>query len=350
MSSSELPAASPSCQTLLQSFLQIDGLPFADLLTEQDCQQLFSQHGLATEAAATLQADDDTLSQAELPQPPTAAPACPIWTPVLTLWTFLHQVLSTSKACTAAVLRAIVLLTELGCSRCSENPGAYSKARGRLPQGLVRDLTLHLGQRLEAACPEAWRWLEHRVLLVDGWVVTAPDTPENQHAYPQPKSQKEGLGFPQVRLVGLFALASNGVVEVRWGPCQGKRTGETALLRDLFDQLRPGDVLVADRYYCSYFLIVLLKQLGVEVVFHLHQRRQHSFGKGQTLGEEDEVVVWQKPKQCPEWLTAETYAALPDTLAIRILGVTVPQRGFRVQHYLIATTLEPIRITPVSHR
>jgi hypothetical protein len=58
-------------------------------------------------------------------------------------------------------------------------------------------------------------------------------------------------------------------VEVKWGPCHGKRTGETALLRDIMAQLRPGDVLVADRYYCSYFLIVLLKQLGVKVVFHL---------------------------------------------------------------------------------
>jgi hypothetical protein len=346
MSSCETPAASPSCQTLLQSFLQIDGLPFADLLTEQDCQSLLCQQGLATAGAATPQANDST-SPTSLPEAPAVVPATPrpsasarlLWTPVLTLWTFLHQVLSTSKACTAAVQRAVVLLTELGGELCSENPGGYSKARGRLPQKLIQDLTLLLGPRLEAASPEAWRWLGHRVLLVDGWVVTLPDTPENQQAYPQPKSQKKGLGFPQVRLVGLFGLASQALVAVRWGPCQGKRTGETALLRDLFDRLRPGDVLVADRYYCSYFLIALLQQRGVKVVFHLHQRRRHSFGEGQALGAEDEVVVWHKPKQCPEWLTAESYAALPATLEVRMVGVTVSQRGFRVQQYVIATTL-----------
>jgi len=348
MSSSDLPASSPSCQTLLQSFLQLEGLPFAEVLTDDDCQRLFHKHGLATQtechAGPTPNADHDA---AELPAAPTTGAAtpppratpCPTWTPVLTLWTFLHQVLSTSKSCTAAVLRAIVLLAGFGCPGCSENPGGYSKARARLPQGLAQDLTLHLGQRLEAACPESWRWLGHRVLLADGWVVTLPDTPQNQQAYPQPKSQKKGLGFPQIRLVALFALACNALVEVRWGPCHGKRTGETALLRDIFDQLRPGDVLVADRYYCSYFMIALLKQRGVEVVFPLHQCRQHSFGQGQSLGEEDEVVTWQKPKQRPEWLTAEDYAALPDTLQVRMIGVTVRQRGFRVQHLLLTTTL-----------
>jgi putative transposase len=348
MSSSELPAASPSCQTLLQSLLQVEGLPFAEVLTDDDCQRLFGHYALSTEAppnpGPTASAANDTTC---LVAPPTAAGAtappaaarCPIWTPVLTVWTFLQQVLAPVKSCTAAVVRATVLLTELRCSTCSENPGAFSKARGRLPQGLLRDLTLHVGQHLEDASPESWRWLGHRVFAVDGWVVTLPDTPENQQAYPQPKSQKKGLGFPQVRLVGLFSLACNILVEVQWGPCQGKRTGETALLRDIMEQLRPGDVLVADRYYCSYFMIWLLKQLGVEVVFHLHQRRQHTFGKGQRLAEEDEIVVWQKPSKCPEWLAAESYAALPDTLEIRIVGVIVHQRGFRVQHYHIATTL-----------
>ena len=246
------------------------------------------------------------------------------------MWTFLHQVLSTSKACTAAVLRSVVLLTVLGCHRPSKNPGAYSKARGRLPTGLVEDLSLGLAVRLEDALPEAWRWLGHRVLLVDGWVVTTPDTPENQKRYPQSSSQKKGAGFPQVRLVGMFSRASGLLVGVKYGPCQGKETGEIALFRQLLEQLRRGDVVVADRCYCSYFLIVLLQQRGVEVVLHLHQRRKHAFGNGQALGNEDEIVVWEKPK-CPEWLDEATYAALPATLQVRITATRVDQPGFRTQ-------------------
>jgi Transposase DDE domain len=366
MSSSQVPASVPTVQTLLQSFLLIAGLPFADILTPDDCAGLFTKHGPATATASNAgtpaHADNSTTPSsspattaasgpdsgttvgppaAPPPTPTTRATAapCPIWTHVLTLWTFLHQVVSASQSCSAAVLRAVVLLTGLRCSPCSENPGAYSKARGRLPLGLLQELTLLVGVRLDAACPDSWRWLGHRVLLADGWVVTLPDTPENQQAYPQPKTQKKGLGFPQVRLVGLFSRAGNVVVGVKWGPCHGKRTGETALLRDIFDQLRPGDVLVADRYYCSYFMIALLKQRGVEVVFHLHQRRQHTFGNGRSLGEEDEIVAWEKPTQCPEWLAQDIYEALPDTLEVRLLGVTVSQRGFRTQHVRIVTTL-----------
>jgi hypothetical protein len=86
-------------------------------------------------------------------------------------------------------------------------------------------------------------------------------------------------------------------------------------------------------------MIALLQQRGVQVVFHLHQRRRHVFGNGQRLGGEDEVVTWEKPKQCPEWLTSEMYATLPDTLQVRVLGVTVSQRGFRTQYLLVVTTL-----------
>lgn len=406
MSSSQSHPSTPSCATILQSFLQMEGLPFADVLTEEHCQELFRRHGLAWDpppsgmAATAATADPaaavpggaatpplapglaaaahaapcsspaadavacTTAAPAALPvavgaggeppaaaapvalplqdvslgNAPTAVPRSPVWTTSLTLWTFLHQVLSTSKACTAAVVRSVVLLTVLGCHRPSKNPGAYSKARRRLPTGLVEDLSLGLAVRLEDALPQEWRWLGHRVLLLDGWVVTTPDTAKNQQVYPQPTSQKKGAGFPQVRLVGMFSRASGLLLGVKYGPCQGKETGETALLRELLEQLRRGDVLVADRCYCSYFLILLLQQRGVEVVLHLHQRRKHAFGNGQALGNEDEIVVWEKPK-CPEWLDEATYASLPQTLQVRITATRVDTPGFRTQYVRVVTTL-----------
>ena len=402
MSSSPPDSQTPSCATILHSFLQVEGLPFADVLTAEHCHELFTRPGLAwkpTPAPGTptatpphpdaravpdtvapprrapelVPAADTTAVPAARPTPadtgdgpravaatvagplrdlsgghrtgavpeapasPTAA-RCPTWTTALTLWTFLHQVVSTSKACTAAVLRSVVLLTALGCRRPSPIPGAYSKARGRLPTGLVRDLSLDLAVRLEDALPAAWRWHGHRVLLVDGWVVTLPDTPKNQKKYPQSTSQKRGAGFPQVRLVGLFSRVSGLLLGLKYGPCLGKETGETALFRELLAQLRPGDVVVADRCYCSYFLILLLQQRGVEVVFHLHQRRKHAFGNGQALGPEDELVVWEKP-QCPDWLDEATYAALPETLQVRITARRVAIPGFRTQYVRVVTTL-----------
>lgn len=392
MSSCQPNPRAASGATLLQSFLQIEGLPCAEVLTEEHCQELFRRQGLAwdppaapatvpdTVAAPPRAAATGTAAAASTPAVPPArsmpadpaggpaavalpvavplrdacagraaaavseapAPApvarCPTWTTALTLWTFLHQALSTSKACTAAVLRSVVLRTALGGRPPSTNPGAYSKARRRLPLGLVRDLSLELAVRLEDALPEAWRWRGHRVLRVDGWVVTLPDTPENQKKYPQSTCQKKGVGFPQVRLVGMFSRASGLLLGVKYGPCLGKETGETALFRELLARLRRGDVVVADRCYCSYFLILRLQQRGVEVVFHLHQRRKHAFGSGQALGADDELVVWEKPK-CPEWLDEATYAALPATLQVRITATAVAIPGFRTQYVRVVTTL-----------
>jgi hypothetical protein len=136
----------------------------------------------------------------------------------------------------------------------------------------------------------------------------------------------------------MFSRASGLLLGVKYGPCLGKETGETALFRELLAQLRRGDVVVADRCYCSYFLILLLQQRGVEVVCHLHQRRQHAFGSGQALGQEDELVVWEKPK-CPDWLDEATSAALPATLQVRLTATAVAIPGFRTQYVRVVTTL-----------
>ena len=64
-------------------------------------------------------------------------------------------------------------------------------------------------------------------------------------------------------------------------PTRGKETGESALLRTLLSSLRRGDVVLADRYYCSYWMVALLQAQGVEVVFRKHHKRHTDFRRGQ---------------------------------------------------------------------
>ncbi len=47
------------------------------------------------------------------------------------------------------------------------------------------------------------------------------------------------------------------------GPFKGKGGSEHALFYDLLDRLEPGDVVLADRYYCSYWLIAMLLAIKV---------------------------------------------------------------------------------------
>ena len=146
--------------------------------------------------------------------------------------------------------------------------------------------------------------------------MTRPDTTENRASFPQSHEQRPGLGFPLARLVAIISLSCGAVVEWAIGPCEGKRTGETALLWGLAHRLRAGDVIVADRYYAGYFLLVWLMQHGVDIVVRQHQLRHTDFRRGQRLGAKDHVVLWRRPQR-PAWMDEATYAGMPETLTLR---------------------------------
>jgi hypothetical protein len=122
------------------------------------------------------------------------------------------------------------------------------------------------------------------------------------------------------------------------GRYEGKETGETALLRSLLERLPPGHVVLADRHYCSYFMVALLQQRGVDVVFRLHQCRPVDFRRGRRLGRDDHIVRWQRPVR-PQWMDEESYATMPKTLAVREVRIQVGIPGFRVQELVVVTTL-----------
>jgi hypothetical protein len=255
----------------------------------------------------------------------------------LTLWAFLTQVVSAAKSCLAAVSRVMAQLSVLGRLPCHAGTGAYCKARAKLPERFLKRLACSVGAELEEQAPDGWRWHRRRVQLLDGSTLSMPDTPENQHAYPQSRAQRPGVGFPLMRWVALIGLATAGVLGSAFGPWRGKQTGETALFRQLLDLLRPGDVLLADRYYCSYWLIALAWLRGVDVVFRQHQLRRTDFRRGHRLGHNDHVVRWTKPQR-PAWMDEETYATLPDELSLREVRGSVATPGCRVRSLIVVTT------------
>jgi Transposase DDE domain len=176
------------------------------------------------------------------------------------------------------------------------------------------------------------------VALVDGSTATMADTQANQAVYPQSRAQQPGVGFPIMRWVALLGLATGAVLDSAFGPYRGKETGESALFRTLFAALRSGDVVLADRYYCSYWLVALLQLLGVDVAFRKHHLRHTDFRRGRRLGHNDHVVTWDKPPR-PKWMDQATYDALPEKLALREVRGKVDRPGCRVKELVIVTTL-----------
>ena len=100
-----------------------------------------------------------------------------------------------------------------------------------------------------------------------------------------------------MRLVALLSLATASLLDLAMAPYQGKETGETALLRQLLDDVKPGTVLLADRYYCTYWLVALALARGVEVVFRMHHLRDYDLCRGPQLGLDDHLAVWHKPQR-----------------------------------------------------
>ena len=182
-----------------------------------------------------------------------------------------------------------------GKAACSENNSPYSRARQRLPEALLKQLVQETGAALDEQSDPQWQWKGRPVKLVDGTTVSMPDTPQNQEVYPQPDSQKQGLGFPIARLVGAISLSTGAVLDYAIGPYQGKATGEHALLRTILDCFSRGDIMLADRYYCTYFLIAMLQSMGVDAVFQQHGSRKSDFRRGQRLGIKDHLTTWTKP-------------------------------------------------------
>jgi Transposase DDE domain len=269
-----------------------------------------------------------------------------IYTPLVTLWTFLTQVLDSDHSCRQAVSRLIAFLVAEGGPACSPDTGNYCKARRRLPLSFIIRLVRRTGEILCGKASPAWLWKGRPVFLADGSTASMPDTPANQRAFPQPRTQKAGLGFPIARFVAIICLATGAVLDIAIGAYKGKRTGETSLLRALLERLEKGAILLGDRTFSSYFGIAELMRRGVDGVFRMNHRRKVDFRRGRCLGIEDHQVLWQKPKQRPEWMDESSYEQMPDEMWVRELRFRVQQPGYRVHEIVLVTTLlNPIDYT-----
>jgi len=266
------------------------------------------------------------------------------WSPVLTIWTFLLQVLHRDSSCRAAVAMALSQQAAAGQRTVSADPGAYCQARKRLPLEVLQQGVKTIGRQLQAQTLDRHRWCGRRVWLVDGTTCSMPDTGELQAEFGQPSGQADGCGFPVARIVAMFCWASGAVLEAAIG---AYRKSELPLWRSLWHLLCPGDIVVADRFYCTFADIVGVIRRGCDVVFRLHQRRPDDMRFGKCLGKCDRLVTWQRPKRHnrPRGMSVEQWSLLPEELTVRLLRIAVDIPGFRSSRITVATSL----LDPVAY-
>ncbi len=242
-----------------------------------------------------------------------------LFPPTETLSLFLAQALSADGSCQQVVNDAMVKRVIGGLKPGSTDTGTYCKARARLPETMVSTLAREAGGIIAEGAASWWQWRGRPVRLVDGATVTLADTEENQAAYPQPDSQKAGLGFPVCRVVGLLCLGSGALLDCAMGPCKGKGSDEQSLLREILDSLDSDDILLGDAFYATYFLLWELMRSGADGLFEQHGARKRStdFSKGERLGARDHLIVLTKPEKRPDWMSPYEYDQAPATLKVR---------------------------------
>jgi Transposase DDE domain len=268
-----------------------------------------------------------------------------VFTPLVTLWVFLGQVISADHSCRAAVARLIAHRVSQGQRACSAKTGAYCQARKRLPEKFFSAVACSVGRALDVNADSKWLWKGRRVYMYDGTTATMPDTPENQNAYPQNVAQKPGLGFPIARIGAIASLSCGAILNLGLCRYAGKGQGELSLLRTLWDVLQHGDVLLTDSLMSTWKEMYLLKQRGIDSVSRLNKaHRKADFRRGKRLGKDDHIVRWPKPYMRD--IDRESYDALPDYLEIRETRVRVEQPGFRTKSIVVVTTLlDPVETT-----
>lgn len=267
--------------------------------------------------------------------------------PVTTIHLLILQILNGNTACSH--------LPRLAGEAFSAS--AYCQARSRLPLKVVTTLVSKIGGCLQQATVGVGLWKGHRTILVDGSNFSMPDTPQLQNHFGQHGQQQKGCGFPTAHLLAIFDAATGLVLDLIAAPMC---THDMSQVYKLHSQLRPGDLLLGDRGFCSFAHLALVLKNGLQACFRMHPmqivdfrpRRPHATGKQsrglprsrwiRAVGTLDQIVEWIKPPSRPGWMEQADFDALPETITVRELRYRIEAPGYRpVEITLVTTLLDP---------
>ena len=277
-------------------------------------------------------------------------------TPAAIIHWFLIQILHGNTALTHVSLLA----------GRSFSASAFCQARARLPLAVFRALLREMVRVLIPDTEAIGRWRGHRTFLVDGSSFSLPDTPALQAHFGQPGNQKPGCGFPVARILALFHAGTGLLLEVFAAPL---RSHEMSGIADILSLLTAGDVLVADRGFCSFAGLAPVMSRGIHAVFRLHQKQIVDFTPGRAharpgqkrvpkgiprsrwiraYGLTDQLVAYFKPAERPDRMSEAEYRALPESIVVRELRYRIEVPGFRTHEVTLVTTLIDAELYPAN--
>lgn len=263
--------------------------------------------------------------------------------PVETIYLFISQVLHGNTSCAHVRQFGNFAFTR----------SAYCEARSRLPVEVFRELLRAIGQRVTNEASGVGLWRGHRIVSVDGSTFSMSDTKQLQALF-RWAPDKRGFEFPVSKFVAMFDLITGALLDL---VPASMRDHELTIVQRLQDLLRPNDVVIADRLYCTYAYLAQLFSNRLHFVirvpvssrrvdFRPHRRHaafEHWRGPQSIWirrhGRHDQIVDWIKPLQVPPWLSRKAWNDLPDLLRVRELRYRVDRPGYRSRELTLVTTL-----------
>jgi hypothetical protein len=254
----------------------------------------------------------------------------------LTLQCFLWQILQFNTSCREVIRQVQTLYRLAGQGTVDEDNSAYVQARQRLPLERMTGLLTATASAADARAGAAGSLQSRPVKVADGSSAQAPDTRANRKRFPQPVTQKPGCGFPVVRFVALFSLASGAILDVVWDTVSHH---DLRLFQRLWECLRRGDIFLGDRAFGDYLTLAALPERGVDVVARVHHSRRVDFRKTKRLGRQDGLAIWKKARRCPPFLDAAQWGQISAQITVRLIRFTATIRGQRGRRITLVTTL-----------
>lgn len=256
------------------------------------------------------------------------------------LWAWTAQILDGNESCSRGLGYIQSWSAARGIPVPTGGTGAFCRARSRMSEDFICECARRVGDALEGAVRDEDRWHGFTLKAIDGSSVKLMDTPENQEAFPQPSEQKPGCGFPVMSVSGLLNLSHGGWEEMVVGKLNDS---DATLALELLDHLGEGDLLLADRAYCSYRLLCEARERGAHCVMRLHQRRESALDwrKGKRLGGHERLVTWRRPmfSNVSKSMSRAQWEALPEELVLRLIRLSCEDRQGKRRSMTVVTTL-----------
>lgn len=259
-----------------------------------------------------------------------------------TFWCWFWQVLQANTSCREVVRQVQALFALEGGAQVEAASGAYCQARKKVPQALLEKAFVASTQSAQRPASQSGALQGRLAKVLDGSNVRLADTPKNRKAFPPSRSAPVGSGFPLLKVVVLFCLASGAILA---RVCGTQLVHEVRLCEALRASFGKNDIIIADRAYGIYAIVAWLRSLQADVIARVPTRlRRVDFRTARKRhGPNDACFTWRRPKKLCAFLPLAEWLSLPEELPVRILRFQVRQAGFRPsQVTLVTTLLDPV--------